>query len=104
FHGEECLARAPAVLHGQVPAHAAFALADDDVNTVVLHVERLASALHAVADDGDRLLAEYLLDSFGRIIRSLDDGFARVADLDLAHVLASSGWIYPRITRISTKE
>ena len=35
-------------------------LADDDVDAVVPHVQRLAAALHAVAEDGDGLVAEDL--------------------------------------------
>ena len=70
---------------GQVPAAALVALADDDVDAVVLHVERLAAALHAVAEDGDGLVAEDGLDSLRRIVRPLDDGFRDVADLDLPH-------------------
>ena len=43
---------------GQVPGARLLALADDDLDAVVLHVERLALALDAVADDGDRLLVQ----------------------------------------------
>ena len=74
--GEERLAGHPAVLLRPGPSLAALvALADDDVDAVVLHVERLAAALHAVAEDGDGLVAEDRLELLRRIVRPLDDGF-----------------------------
>ena len=52
FDPEERLARYPAVGDGLVPAFRAFALSDDDVEPVVLEVERLPRPLYAVADYG----------------------------------------------------
>ena len=69
---EERLAGHPAVLLGQVPALPPFAQADDDVDAVVLHVERLAAALDAVAEDGDGLVAEDRLDPLRRVVGPLD--------------------------------
>src|SRR3569623_70358 len=89
LEGEQGLARLPAVLDGLVPGARLLALADDDVAAVVLHVERLAGALDAVAQDGDDLVAEDLLDLLRRVVRALDDGFRLVTDLDLSHLLSS---------------
>ncbi len=59
--GEERLARLPAILLGLVPrALALRRAADDDVDTVFLHVERLGRALHAVTEHGDDLIAKHL--------------------------------------------
>ena len=58
LEGEQRLAGNPAVLDGEVPRLRLLALADDDFDAVVFHVERLAAALHAVAEDGDRLVAQ----------------------------------------------
>ena len=62
-----------------------LALADDDLDAVVLQVERLALALDAVAEDGDRLRIQNLPQPFRRIIAAFHHGFRHVTDLDLAH-------------------
>ena len=74
-------------------------LADDDVDAVVAHVQRLSAALNAIAQDGHGLVAEHLLEPFRRIIRPLDDRFDRTADLDLSHESRSllfTSKIWPR--------
>src|SRR5205085_1758618 len=82
---EERFVRLPAVLHRQVPALRAGPLADDDLDAIVLHVERLAPTLNAIAQDGDRLAAEDAPDLLRRIIRTLDHCLHAVPDLDLPH-------------------
>src|SRR5207245_30389 len=82
---KERLAGHPAVLHGQVPGARLLALADDDAQAVVLHVERLAAALDAVAEYGHRFVAEDGADLVRRIVAAFDDRFLAVADLDLSH-------------------
>src|SRR5580704_6317037 len=44
-----------------IPGLGIFALSDDDVDTVILLVECLAGALHAIADDGYYFVLQYLL-------------------------------------------
>lgn len=58
---EERLAGHPAVLHCLLPALAIFAHANDDVQAVVTRVEALAVALRAVADEGERVIFEVVL-------------------------------------------
>ena len=55
---EQRLARDPAVGYGLVPCLGVLALADDHVEPVILQVQRLAGALHAVSDDGYRFVFE----------------------------------------------
>src|SRR5262249_5662122 len=85
LHWEESLARDPAVLLSEVPASALFAQADDHVDAVVFHVERLTPALHAIAEHGHGLIAENLLEALRGIVGSLDHGFLVWANLNLAH-------------------
>src|SRR5262249_43810734 len=82
---EQRLAGNPAVLLGQLPAAALVAQADDYVEAVVLHVERLAAALDAVAEDGDGFLAQDGPQPLRRIVAPLHPRFRRIADLDLTH-------------------
>jgi len=56
-----------------------------NAQAVVAHVERLALALDPVAEDGDRLVPEDLLDAVGRVVGALDALLDRVADADLFH-------------------
>src|ERR1019366_4103877 len=96
FEGDERFARNPAVLGGELPALAVFfAQADEDVDAVVLHVERLPAALDAVAENGDGLVAQDGLDAFRRKVGPFDDVFRAVADLNLSHgesFLSESRW------------
>src|SRR5262249_4573755 len=73
-----------------VPALGLLPLADDDVQTVVLHIERLSAALHAVAENGNGFLAENGLDAVRRIVRAFHDGFFDGPDLDFPHGAVSS--------------
>ena len=59
FDAEEGLTRYPSVCHCLVVSLAGT-LADDDIETIVTQVERLAGALYAVTDDGDGLVLQYL--------------------------------------------
>ena len=91
---EERFARHPAVGDGLVPALGAFALADDDVEAVVAEVQRLAGALHAVADDGDGLVFEDLEGFFqGEFFAGYDVLFD-AAEIDLCHVFRDFGLLY----------
>ncbi len=85
FDFEERFARHPAVGDGLVPAFRALALADDDVESVVAQVQRLAGALHAVADDGDGFVFEDF-EGFlqGEFLAGYDVLFD-VAEIDLCH-------------------
>ena len=59
LNGKQRLAGHPAVALGQLPAWAALAQADDNVgDAVIAHVEALRAALHAIADDGERVILE----------------------------------------------
>src|SRR5271165_3973994 len=68
FIAKERLARHPAVLQCEIPAASFFTQTDDDVDAVVLHVERLATSLNAVSQNSHRFLAENGFDSFRRIV------------------------------------
>ena len=69
---------------------AALALADDDLDAVVAHVERLPAALHAVAEHGDGLVLEDLPHAVRRVIGPLDALLNGVADTNLFH--GSTHW------------
>ena len=49
-------------LHGLLPALAVFSDTNDDVETVVAEVEALAVTLGAVADEGEGVVLEVLLE------------------------------------------
>src|SRR5439155_3662215 len=82
------LAGRPAVLLCQVPAAALLADADNDVDAVVPHIQRLAAALHAVAQHRHGFLPQDRPKSFRWVIGALDDGFDIVPDLNLTHGLS----------------
>ncbi len=83
---EEADAGLEAVLLGAGPiALEAGILADDDLNAVVAHVERLGGALDAVADDGDDLVLEDLLGLLQGEFGTGDDVFLRSAKINLGH-------------------
>ena len=52
----------PAILDGLLPALAVFSDTNDDVETVVAEVEALAVTLGAVADEGEGVVLEVLLE------------------------------------------
>jgi hypothetical protein len=58
---EQVLAGNPAVLLSLLPRLAVLPYTDDDVQAVVAHVETLAVALGAIADEGQRVVLEVLL-------------------------------------------
>lgn len=58
---EEVLAGDPAVLLGVLPGLAVLADTDDDVEAVVTEVKTLAVTLGAVADEGEGVVLEVLL-------------------------------------------
>lgn len=60
---EEVLARDPAILHGVLPGLAVLADTDDDVEAVVAQVEALAVALGAVANEGEGVVLEVVLET-----------------------------------------
>src|SRR5205823_4957937 len=82
---EQCHAGLPPVFEAELIGLAALALADDHLDAVVAHVERLPAALHAVAEHRDRFVLEDLLDAVERIIGALDGLFYGVADANLFH-------------------
>jgi hypothetical protein len=96
---EEGLAGLEAVLGGAVPvALEAGILADDDVEAVVAHVERLGGALDAVADDGDGFVLEDLLGLLQGEFLAGDDVFLHSAKINRGHdslLLACSFWEQP---------
>ena len=77
---KESFTRLEAVLLGQLPAGTVLANANDDLDTVVAHIVRLAAALDSVANHGDRLLAENLAQLGRRKIRPLNNLFLHSAD------------------------
>jgi len=90
---EERLARLEAVFHRALPvAGETLVLANDDIDAVVAHVERLRRALHAIANDGDDLILEDLLRLLQGIFFACDDGFHNTAKINLRHVSYSSGF------------
>lgn len=58
---EEVLAGDPAVLLGVLPGLAVLSDTNDDIEAVVAEVETLAVALRAVADEGQSIVLEVLL-------------------------------------------
>ena len=60
---EQVLAGDPAILEGLLPRLAVLADTDDDVEAVVAEVEALAVALRAVADEGEGVVLEVVLDA-----------------------------------------
>jgi hypothetical protein len=59
---EKVDARLPAILDGLLPAGAVFSDTNDDVEAVVAEVEALAVTLGAVADEGEGVVLEVLLE------------------------------------------
>ena len=89
-HREEGLAGHPAVGDGAVPvAFELWRLADDDLEAVVLHVQRLRRALDAVADDSNGFFFEDLPGFRQREFLAGDDGFFRAAKINECHVCVS---------------
>jgi hypothetical protein len=58
---EKVLARDPAVLLGVLPRLTVFPHADDDVETIVTHVQGLGMALRSVPNDGHCVIFEVFL-------------------------------------------
>ena len=85
FDAEERLARLPAVGDGLLPALAALALADDDVQAVVPEVERLPRTLHAVADDGDGFVFQDFAGLLQGELLARNNIFFDSAEIDLCH-------------------
>ena len=83
LQAQETLAGHPAVALRQVPAPPLAAHAEDHVDAVVLHVQRLAAALRAIAQHGNRFLAQDGPQSLRRKIGPLHHRFRRVPDLNL---------------------
>ena len=88
FDREKRFSRDPAVALRAVPVLLVFLrLADDNVDAVVLHVERLGRPLHAVADDGDDFLLEDAARLCKREFLPGDDRFLYPAEIDDCHEL-----------------
>lgn len=68
-----------------VPAFRAFALSDDDVEPVVLEVERLPRPLYAVADYGDSFVPEDFACFFQGKLFAGNDLLFYSAEIDLCH-------------------
>lgn len=68
---EEVLAGDPAVLLGVLPGLAVLSDTDDDVEAVVAEVKALAVALRAVADEGQGVVLEVLLQANSSVHRAL---------------------------------
>ena len=60
FDIEQVLSRNPTVCYGLVPRLRVLALTHNDIETVVLQVERLARSLNSVTDDGYYFILEHL--------------------------------------------
>ena len=82
---EERFAGYPAVLHCLLPALAVFAHADDDVEAVVARVEALAVALRAVADEGERVIFEVVMQPGKRPIAALVDNLWGASKVERLH-------------------
>ena len=85
FHRKQSFAGNPAILFGQIPAPSLFALANDDVDAVIFHIQRLAPSLNAIAKHSHRFLAENLLQALRGKVRTFGNGFSAIANLDLSH-------------------
>jgi hypothetical protein len=83
---EQGLARHPAVGDGAIPVPLERGrLADDDVEAIVLHVERLGRTLDAIADHRDGLVLENLERLLDRELFARDDFFFDSTEIDRCH-------------------
>ena len=74
------------VLPGSQPSATAFSqLSDDDVEPVVLEVERLPRTLHAVADDGDGFVFQDFAGFLQGELLARNNIFFDSAEIDLCH-------------------
>ena len=80
------LLRDPAVADGLLEGLAG-ALADDDLDAVVLEVERLSGALDTITDDGDDLVLEDLARLFNAKLIAGDYVLDHAAEIHLCHTL-----------------
>ena len=53
FDREKGFTRYPAIIKGTIPAAAAFALADNDIETIIFKVQRLGWSLNTITDNCD---------------------------------------------------
>ena len=83
---EEGLAGHPAVRDSLVVGLAG-ALANDDVDAVVLEVQGLSGALDAIADHGDNLVLKDFTGFFNRKLIAGDDVLDHSAEIHLCHTL-----------------
>ena len=90
FNGEEGLAGDPSILNSLLPALAALANTDNDVKSVVTGVQTLSVALRAIADEGEGVAFEVVLElSQGPVAAFVNDllGSSKVKSLDTAGTL-----------------
>lgn len=91
LRGKVLSAAYPTVLNGLLPALAVFADTDNDVEAVVTGVETLSVALRAVADQGEGVIFEVILELSQRPVGALVDDFlgtGKVEGLDTARCLS----------------
>ena len=87
FDIKQRFAGLPSVFDGAVPILLeGFGLADDDVDAVVLHVQCLGRALHAVADDRDGFLLENTTGFAQGKLFAHNDCFFNSAKIDYCHL------------------
>jgi hypothetical protein len=88
--GEESFAGNPTILNGLPPGLAILADTDDDIETIVAGVQTLAVALRTVANEGEGIVLEVVLELGKRPVASLKDGLlgaCKVESLDATGLL-----------------
>jgi len=72
----------PAIFQRLLPTLAVLAHADDDVHAIVARVEALSVALGAIADEGERVIFEIVLQLGERPVAALVDDFLRARKIE----------------------
>ena len=87
---EQCARAYPAVLEGLLPALAVLTHADDNVEAIVTRIQALPVALRAIANEGERVVLEVVLQlGEGPVAALVDDLLAarKVERLDATNGL-----------------
>jgi hypothetical protein len=85
-----CARAYPAVLEGLLPALAVLTHADDDVEAIVTRIQALSVALGAIADEGESVVLEVVVElGEGPVAALVDDlfGARKVERLDATNGL-----------------
>ena len=98
INAEQVLSGDPAVVESLLPGLAVLSYTDNDVEAVVAHVETLAVALGAIADEGKGVVLEVLLAQLSAPCSSTPnfDANEAVADSQEASLWANRHALYAR--------